>query len=58
MSKNMLSGMKMEQKYILKNSKSFRAKDVFECGQCFRFYKLDKEEYVIVKQSDILAIVE
>ena len=25
-----------EQKYILKNIKSFELKDIFDCGQCFR----------------------
>lgn len=27
----------MEQEYILKNVKSFDAKHIFECGQCFRW---------------------
>ena len=26
-----------EQKYILKNQDSFELKDIFECGQCFRW---------------------
>ena len=26
-----------EQKYILKNQNSFELKDIFECGQCFRW---------------------
>jgi len=26
-----------EQKFILENPKSFELKDIFECGQCFRW---------------------
>ena len=26
-----------EQKYIIENQESFELKDIFECGQCFRW---------------------
>ena len=28
----LINGEKMEQKYILKNCKSFKVKDIFDCG--------------------------
>ena len=41
---------------ILEDIKDFNPKHIFECGQCFRFYKLDKEEYVIVAKNKMLHI--
>lgn len=34
-----------EQKYIIKNCNTFELKDIFECGQCFRFNKQEDESY-------------
>ena len=35
----------MEQRYIINNCKSFKVKDVFDCGQCFRWNEQDDESY-------------
>ena len=35
-----------EQKYKLKNVKSFELRDIFECGQCFRWNKQATQEYL------------
>jgi len=43
-----------EQKYILKNQKSFELKDIFECGQCFRWNEQSDRSYTgVVKESVI-----
>ena len=34
-----------EQKYILKDVKSFNPKDIFECGQCFRWNENEDGSY-------------
>lgn len=34
-----------EQKYILKNQESFELKDIFECGQCFRWNENEDGSY-------------
>ena len=31
-----------EQKYKLKNVKSFELRDIFECGQCFKWNKQEE----------------
>lgn len=48
----------MEQKYILKNSKSFRAKDVFECGQCFRWNIQEDGSYTGIFKSNVINVKE
>ena len=48
------------KQFILKNNKSFNLKDIFECGQCFRWNKQEdgsytgviKDRVVNVKKSD------
>ena len=34
-----------EQQYILKNPKTFDLKDIFECGQCFRWNEQEDGSY-------------
>ena len=36
---------------LINELKDFDLEQTLECGQCFRFYKLDKEEYVIVAKN-------
>ena len=36
----------IEQIYTLKNPKSFELKDIFDCGQCFRWNELEKDEFI------------
>ncbi len=45
-----------EQKYILENSNSFEPKDIFECGQCFRWNKEDDESYTGVFKGNVLNV--
>ncbi len=41
-----------EQEYVLKNQKSFELKDIFECGQCFRWNKEEDKSYTgVIKQG-------
>ena len=45
-----------EQRYILKNQNSFELKDIFECGQCFRWNKQDDESYTGVIKNAIINV--
>ena len=45
-----------EQKYMLKNIDSFELKDIFECGQCFRWNKEDDESYTGVFGRNVLNV--
>lgn len=43
-----------EQKYILKNQNSFELKDIFECGQCFRWNEEEDGSYTgVIKEAVI-----
>ncbi len=43
-----------EQKYILKNQNSFELKDIFECGQCFRWNEEENGSYTgVIKEAVI-----
>ena len=45
-----------EQKYILENAKSFNLKDIFECGQCFRWNKQEDGSYTGIWKENVLNI--
>lgn len=45
-----------EQKYILKNQDSFKLKDIFECGQCFRWNKQEDESYTGIIKNAIINV--
>lgn len=45
-----------EQKYILKNPDSFNLKDIFECGQCFRWNKQEDGSYTGVFKHNVLNV--
>ena len=45
-----------EQKYILKNIDSFELKDIFECGQCFRWNKEDDGSYTGIFGRNVLNV--
>lgn len=45
-----------EQSYILENPNSFNLRDIFECGQCFRWNKEDDESYTGVIGSNVLNV--
>ncbi len=46
----------MEQEYILKKQESFILKDIFECGQCFRWNKEDDESYTGIIKDAIINV--
>ena len=45
-----------EEIYVLKNQESFELKDIFECGQCFRWEKNDDGSYTGVIKAGVLNI--
>lgn len=45
-----------EQRYILKNQNSFELKDIFECGQCFRWNKQEDGSYTGVIKNAIINV--
>ena len=50
--------MYQEQKLVLKNLDSFDLENIFECGQCFRWNKLEKNTYIGVIKSGILKVTK
>lgn len=46
----------IEQIYILKNPKSFELKDIFDCGQCFRWNTEEDGSYTGVFGENILNV--
>ena len=47
---------KKKNDVIIEEVKDFLLSQTLECGQCFRFEKLDDEEYVIVANNKLLRI--
>ena len=45
-----------EQKYKLKNVKSFELRDIFECGQCFRWNKEEDGSYTGVFANNAINV--
>lgn len=45
-----------EQKYIIKNNKSFCLAHIFDCGQCFRWKKQEDGSYTGVFRNNILNV--
>ena len=45
-----------EQKYILENVNSFELKDIFDCGQCFRWNEEDDGSYTGVFGNNVLNV--
>lgn len=45
-----------EQKYIINNIKSFELKDIFECGQCFRWNKQEDGSYIGIFRNNVLEV--
>ena len=46
----------VEQEYILKNVKSFELKDIFDCGQCFRWNEEIDGSYTGVFKSNVINV--
>ena len=45
-----------EQKYILKNANSFELKDIFDCGQCFRWNEQEDGSYTGIFKNNVLNV--
>lgn len=45
-----------EQKYILKNCNTFELKDIFDCGQCFRWNKELDGSYTGVFGENVINV--
>ena len=45
-----------QQKYIIENQESFELKDIFECGQCFRWNKNEDGTYTGVINKGVLNV--
>ena len=45
-----------EQRYVLKNQDSFELKDIFDCGQCFRWNEEEDGSYTGVFRNNILNV--
>ena len=45
-----------EQEYIIKNAQSFELKDIFECGQCFRWNKETDSSYTGVFGGNVINV--
>ena len=45
-----------EQKYIIESQESFKLKDIFECGQCFRWNKNENGSYTGVINNGVLNV--
>ena len=45
-----------EQEYILKNANSFELKDIFDCGQCFRWNEELDKSYTGIFKGNVLNV--
>ena len=45
-----------EQTYNIKNQKSFELKDIFECGQCFRWNEQEDGSYIGVTKNGVIQV--
>ena len=45
-----------EQEFILKDVKSFELKDIFDCGQCFRWNKEENESYTGIFGHNVINV--
>lgn len=45
-----------EQKYIIKSPNSFELKDIFDCGQCFRWNKENNDSYTGIWKNNVVNV--
>lgn len=45
-----------EQKYIIKSPNSFELKDIFDCGQCFRWNKENDDSYTGIWKNNVVNV--
>lgn len=46
----------MEQTYVINNCKSFKVKDIFDCGQCFRWNEQTDGSYTGIFGNNVLNV--
>ena len=46
------------QIYEIKKGNSFRVKDIFECGQCFRWNEIEKNKYIGIFKNNVVEVSE
>lgn len=46
------------EEYILENQESFNLTHIFECGQCFRWNRLEDESYIGVIKGGVIKVKE
>ena len=46
------------EKYILENPDSFNLEHIFECGQCFRWNKIDENTYIGVIKEAVIKVTK
>ena len=47
-----------EQKYIIDKCITFELKDIFECGQCFRWNKQEDDSYIGIVKNNVIKVTE
>lgn len=47
-----------EQKYVINNCTTFKLKDIFECGQCFRWNKEKDGSYIGVVNNNVIKVTK
>ena len=47
-----------EQKYVIDNCTTFELKDIFECGQCFRWNKEQDGSYIGVVKNNVIKVTK
>ena len=45
-----------EQRYVIQNQESFELKDIFECGQCFRWSENEDKSDTGVIHNGVLTV--
>ncbi len=45
-----------KQKYTIKNANSFELKDIFDCGQCFRWNEQEDESYTGIFKNNVINV--
>ena len=45
-----------KQKYIIESPNSFELKDIFDCGQCFRWNKENDDSYTGIWKNNVVNV--
>ena len=48
--------MYKEQKFVINDIKSFELRDIFDCGQCFRWNEQDDGSYTGIIKNGVLNV--